>query len=82
MFSIPTLLIVAGIAVISIFIWEMKKETALLAKSVVKPYEPELHNRTFKEEAWIKLPEPGSQLGDLPQRYIVYTKLKTNPLDS
>lgn len=63
--SIPTLLIVAGIVVIGIFGWEMTKETALLAKSVVKPYEPELPNRTFEEEAWIKLPEPGSQLGDL-----------------
>jgi sortase A len=63
--SIPTLLIVAGIVIISVFGWEMTKETTLLAKSVAKPYEPELPNRTFEEEAWVKLPEPGSRLGDL-----------------
>lgn len=63
--GIPTLFIVAGIAVISIFGWEMTKETTLLAKSVVKPYKPELAERKFDTKAWPRLPEPGSRLGDL-----------------
>lgn len=63
--GIPTFLILAGIAVISIFGWEMTKETALIAKTVAKPYEPELPDRKFETDAWPKLPEPGSSLGDL-----------------
>jgi sortase A len=47
----------------------MTKETTLLPKSVAKPYKPELPDRKFKEEAWIKLPEPGSQRGRLVHRF-------------
>lgn len=63
--GIPALLIIAGAATIGFFGWEMTKETALLAKTVIKPYKPEHSARKFNTEAWPTLPEPGSKLGEL-----------------
>ncbi|MCM3763914.1 class D sortase [Neobacillus niacini] len=63
--GVPTLLIIAGIAVISVFGWEMTKETTLLAKTVVKPYKPTQVKKVFETEAWPTMPSPGERLGRL-----------------
>jgi sortase A len=63
--GIPSLIIVAGIAIIGYFGWEMTKQTTLLAKTVVAPYVPEETEREFKTEVWSKLPDPGEGLGEL-----------------
>lgn len=63
--GIPISIIIAGITIIAVFGWEMTKETTLLAKTVVTPYEPEAKERKFETKAWSTLPDPGSYLGDL-----------------
>ncbi|WP_066309662.1 class D sortase [Bacillus sp. FJAT-29814] len=63
--GVPTLLIIAGIAVIGVFGWEMTKETTLLAKTVVKPYKPTQVKKVFDTEAWPTMPSPGEMLGRL-----------------
>ncbi len=63
--GIPFSFILTGVVIIAVFGWEMTKETTLLAKTVVTPYEPEIKERTFKTEAWSTLPDPGSQIGKL-----------------
>lgn len=65
MISIPILLIIAGATVISVFGWEMTKQTTLLAKTVVKPYEPTQVKRVFDTETWPTMPAPGERLGRL-----------------
>ena len=63
--GIPSLLIVAGIAIIAIFGWEMTKQTTLLAKTVVMPYEPETTKVEYDTKVWSTLPTPGTYIGDL-----------------
>lgn len=63
--GIPISFILIGVGIIAVFGWEMTKETTLLAKSVVIPYEPEKNEQVFKTKAWSKLPDPGEQLGHL-----------------
>lgn len=64
--GIPISLMLLGAGIVAYFGWDMTKQTVLLAKAVVKPYEPENPNREFEQEQlWSKLPAPGEKLGDL-----------------
>ena len=63
--GIPISLIVIGLSVIGIFGWDLVKQTALLSKTVLVPYEPDKEARTFDHETWPTLPSPGDKLGDL-----------------
>ena len=62
--SIPILFILTGVGIVAYFGWDLSKQTVLLAHEVVNKYEPELPNHTF-EQAWPKLPDPGSSIGEL-----------------
>ncbi len=63
--GIPISLITAGALIIGIFYWDLAKQTVLLTKTVVTPYEPEKADKTFEHETWPTLPSPGEGLGEL-----------------
>lgn len=63
--GIPISLIVIGLLVIGVFGWDLVKQTTMLTKTVLIPYEPKNESRTFEYETWPTLPSPGEQLGEL-----------------
>ncbi|WP_147535798.1 class D sortase [Bacillus marasmi] len=62
---VPVSLIVVGILVMVTFYWDLTKQTVLLTKTVVAPYEPDPTAREFEHETWPTLPVPGENLGEL-----------------
>jgi sortase A len=62
--SIPVAFILVGVGIVAYFGWDLSKQTVLLAHEVVDKHEPELPNQRF-EQAWPKLPDPGTSIGEL-----------------
>jgi sortase A len=63
--GLPISLIVIGLLIIGVFGWDLVKQTTLLSKTVLMPYEPKNESRTFDYETWPTLPSPGEQIGEL-----------------
>lgn len=62
---IPVSLIAVGILIMVTFYWDLTKQTVLLTKNVVAPYEPDPTAREFDHETWSTLPSPGDNIGEL-----------------
>ncbi|MDM5157365.1 sortase [Bacillus sp. DX1.1] len=62
--GIPVSTILIGLGIVAFFGWELTKQTALLAHTVVTPYKPAEPEKEFKQ-LWSKRPDPGDKIGEL-----------------